>query len=675
MEITPCFMRETLQKYFGYTDFHPLQEEIISDVLNHHNVLVLMPTGGGKSLCYQLPAVMKDGITVVISPLISLMKDQVDDLRSIGIPAASINSTLDYNRVAEIKTQLIKKQIKLLYVAPERIMIPDFFYFLQQLNISLIAVDEAHCISEWGHDFRPEYRKLNLLKVNFPKVPLIALTSTAILQVQNDIVKQLNMASSKIYRGSLNRKNLFYQIRPKKEMYPHLLQYIRNHPKDSGIIYCQSRKSVDNLADKLNKDGIRALSYHAGLPSKIRNENQEKFIRDDVEIIVATIAFGMGIDKSNVRYVIHCDVPKSIEGYYQETGRAGRDGLKSDCILFFSYADKIKHEYFIRQIKDEQYRKIAYKKMRDMINFCTGNSCRRKTLLNYFGEKYDIPNCGMCSICVPPEKIEVVSHQKPELVISETKKTVESDYLRCNHKLFEILRGLRKEIADKERMPPYIVFSDVALKEMSTLYPQNLESFRKIKGVGDIKLKKYGNLFLEKIVNYCKNDNMKPKSISTDSFRDAIIEVIKSFKGAKIRSTDVSRILIGLGRSRRAGKLKMASHPLFGHFPQLSRKEIKKVINNMLSSCELEIVPRSQFSDILHGLRIPAQAISIKPKSYPVDDLRGRHPSAYEKWTKEEEQRLLSEYNNGKTIRELAELLGRQPGGIRARLKKLKIIL
>jgi len=452
MEITPYFMRETLQKYFGYTDFHPLQEEIISDVLNHHDVLVLMPTGGGKSLCYQLPAVMKDGITVVISPLISLMKDQVDDLRSIGIPAAFINSTLDYNRVAEIKTQLIKKHIKLLYVAPERIMIPDFLDFLHQLNTSLIAIDEAHCISEWGHDFRPEYRKLNLLKIHFPTIPLIALTSTATPQVQNDIVNQLNMVSPKIYRASLNRKNLFYQIRPKKETYQHLLQYLKNHPNDSGIIYCQSRKSVDNLSRKLQKEGIRVLPYHAGLSSDVRTENQGKFIKDDVEIIVATIAFGMGIDKPNVRYVIHCDMPKSIEGYYQETGRAGRDGLKSDCILFFSYGDKIKHEYFIKQIENEQYRQIAYKKMWDILNFCTSKKCRRKYLLNYFGEKYDIHNCNcnMCDVCVPLEKVEAVSYQKGEVKISKAKKSFDFEYSEFDPKLFEILRALRKEIADKE---------------------------------------------------------------------------------------------------------------------------------------------------------------------------------------------------------------------------------
>ncbi|MDI6757081.1 MAG: RecQ family ATP-dependent DNA helicase, partial [Endomicrobiia bacterium] len=569
-------MRETLQKYFGYADFHPLQEEIISDVLNHRDVLVLMPTGGGKSLCYQLPAVMKDGVTVVISPLISLMKDQVDDLRSSGIPAASINSTLDYRRVAEIKSQTIKKHIKLLYVAPERIMLPDFLDFLHQLNTNLIAIDEAHCISEWGHDFRPEYRNLNLLKIHFPTIPLIALTSTATAQVQNDIVSQLNMASPKIYRASLNRKNLFYLIRPKKDTYQHLLQYLKNHPNDSGIIYCQSRKSVDSLSLKLQKEGIRALPYHAGLPSDVRTGNQEKFIKDDVEIVVATIAFGMGIDKSNVRYVIHCDMPKSIEGYYQETGRAGRDGLKSDCILFFSYGDKIKHEYFINQIENEQYRQIAYKKMRGMLDFCTSKECRRKYLLNYFGEKYDIHNCNTCDICAPSEKADAVSYLKSEVKISKDKKSF-FEHPEYDQKLFEILRLLRKEIANKEKMPPYIVFSDAALKEMSTQRPQSLESFREINGVGEVKLKKYGSIFLEKIIAYCKSNESK--------------------QGADF----------------------------------------------------------------------------IKPESYSVVDIRKEYPTAYERWTKEEEQRLISEYNNGKTIKELSELSGRQTGGIISRLKKIKV--
>lgn len=504
-------MRQTLQRYFGYTDFYPLQEEIIGDVLKDRDVLVLMPTGGGKSICYQLPAVMRGNLTIVISPLIALMKDQIDNLRAIGITAASINSTLDHVRISEIKSQLVKNHIRLLYVAPERIMLPQFFDFLQQLSISMIAIDEAHCISEWGHDFRPEYRKLNLLKSQFPNVPLIALTSTATPLVQSDIINQLGMANPKIYRGSLDRRNLFYQIRPKKEMYQNLLWYIRNHPKDSGIIYCQSRKSVEALCDRLREDGIRALPYHAGLTPDVRSVNQEKFIKDDVEVIVATIAFGMGINKPNVRYVIHCDIPKSVEGYYQETGRAGRDGLRSDCVLFFSYGDRVKHEYFIEQIENEQYKQIAYKKLREVVNLCTGRGCRRKYLLNYFGEKYDVHNCNMCDVCVPPEKEKVISNQEGELIIPKTQKAVSLSRPEWDQKLFEVLRALRKEIANKERVPPYIVFSDVTLREMSIQLPQNLASFGKIKGVGQVKLRKYGNLFLNKIIDYCRANGVKPK--------------------------------------------------------------------------------------------------------------------------------------------------------------------
>lgn len=575
---------DALQKYFGYSSFRPLQGEIISDILKNNNVLVLMPTGGGKSLCYQLPAVMKGGLTVVISPLIALMKDQVDDLQSMNIPAVTINSTLTHEKLLEIKSRLIKKQIKLLYVAPERIMIPDFFDFLKQLNISLIAIDEAHCISEWGHDFRPEYRKLNLLKVHFPTVPVIALTSTATLQVQNDVINQLKIAGAKTYRGSLNRKNLFYRVLPKKDTYEHLLQYVKNRPNDSGIIYCQSRKSVDNLSERLREDGLRALPYHAGLETEIRNANQEKFINDDVEIVVATIAFGMGIDKPNVRYVIHCDMPKSVEGYYQETGRAGRDGLKSDCLLFFSFADKMKHEYFINQIENEQYQRMARKKMWEIINFCRTEKCRRKFLLDYFGEKYESQNCGTCDTCAPSEELTASApHQKQETSISRSSKTNPPDTSGREEQLFEILRLLRKEIANKEKMPPYIVFPDVTLKEMATRLPQNMESLAKINGVGPIKLKKYGGLFLDRIVDYC-------------------------------------------------------------------------AVNS-------------------HGRKI----IYVKPKTDSIQsssDLSGKNEisrsPAQEDWTKDEDQRLIEEYD--KTIHELSRLLGRNVDEITTRLKKLKII-
>ncbi|MDA3886599.1 MAG: ATP-dependent DNA helicase [Candidatus Delongbacteria bacterium] len=496
-------MHKSLQKYFGFTDFHPLQKEIIGDILNNNDALVLMPTGGGKSLCYQLPAVMNDGLTIVISPLISLMKDQVDYLQSIGISAVSINSGMDYDEIDKIRRQLINKEIKLLYVAPERIMTEKFLNFLHQLKISLIAIDEAHCISEWGHDFRPEYSKLNQLKEHFPNTPLIALTSTAIPQVQNDIIRQLNMENSKLYKTSVNRKNLLYRVMPKKKTYEHILYYLRNHTEDSGIIYCQSRKSVDKISERLQNEGIRALPYHAGLSSEVRINNQRKFIKDDVEVIVATIAFGMGIDKPNVRFVIHHDLPKSIEGYYQETGRAGRDGLQSDCILFFSYGDKIKHDYFIKQIEDEKFQKTAYRKLRDVINFSSNNKCRRKYLLNYFGEEYDIDNCEMCDVCIPSEEIEAISYSKGKDLKSKGRKS--SDILQgdFDQDLFEILRILRKKVADEENMPPYIVFSDVTLKDMASKLPKNSVEFLSINGVGEVKLKKYGSIFLTKIADYC----------------------------------------------------------------------------------------------------------------------------------------------------------------------------
>lgn len=532
-----------LKKYFGYEKFHPLQEEIIRDVIENQDVLVLMPTGGGKSLCYQLPAVMKNGVTVVISPLISLMKDQVDGLQSIGIPAASINSTLDYRKIAEIKLKLLHKHIKLLYVAPERIVLPDFFDFMRQLNISLIAIDEAHCISEWGHDFRPEYRKLCMLKENFPNIPVIALTSTAIRQVQEDITEQLKMKNSKIYRASLNRKNLFYEIRPKKNMFKSVLQYLHDYQKDSGIIYCQSRKSVEDLTERLKSEGVRALPYHAGLVSDVRNENQTKFINDDVGVIVATIAFGMGIDKSNVRYVIHCDMPKSIEGYYQETGRAGRDGLKSDCILFFSYGDKIKQEYFIKQIENEDLRKIAYKKMWDMIDYCKSKRCRRINLLGYFGERYNTGDCGMCDVCAPRKEIESELLAVSISEVIKEKKAVAPSCSSFDSDLFEVLRKLRKEIAEKENVPPYIVFPDTSLKDMAIKFPRDYTEFREITGVGDIKLKKYGDLFLEKIRGYCKDKGIADSNVNSrwTEEQDKILAE-DYFKIAKVLGRPVSQI-------------------------------------------------------------------------------------------------------------------------------------
>ncbi|MBS3909096.1 MAG: RecQ family ATP-dependent DNA helicase [Actinobacteria bacterium] len=487
-------MLTTLNKYFGYTTFLPLQQDIIEDVLNKDDVLALMPTGGGKSLCYQLPALLLDGLTIVVSPLIALMKDQVDGLVSNGVPAAYINSSLTTAEIAETKNALVKGEVKVVYVAPERLMMPDFLGFIKRLPVNLIAIDEAHCISEWGHDFRPEYRRLRAVKTNFPGVPVIALTATATIQVQNDIVEQLNIERCKRYRASFNRANLHYRIEPKVNAYRQLLKYLKEHKRDSGIIYCQSRKMVDTLSSDLKKDGYRALGYHAGMTSESRSENQERFIRDDAEIIVATIAFGMGIDKPDVRYVIHYDLPKNIEGYYQETGRAGRDGLKSDCILFFSYGDKAKIEYFIRQKDDPKERDAAYRMLRDMVGYCETNACRRTRLLAYFDEEFTEPNCGACDICL------------------ESRETY--DGTAFDHDLFEILRDTRKTIADDEGLPPYVIFHDATLKEMATFYPVSPEQLADISGVGEVKLKKYGERFLSGITGYCAANGIEAKEIA-----------------------------------------------------------------------------------------------------------------------------------------------------------------
>ncbi|MBN1349323.1 DNA helicase RecQ [candidate division KSB1 bacterium] len=393
-------MYDVLKKYFGHTEFRPLQKAIIERVLLRKDTVVIMPTGGGKSLCYQLPSLLQEGLTLVVSPLIALMKDQVDSLKAAGVAAACWNSALSPDEVEQVKSALVAGNVKLLYVAPERLMMDHFLAFSDQLNICLFAIDEAHCISEWGHDFRPEYRQLSELKKRFPQIPVIALTATATPIVQKDIINQLALSESKTFKASFNRENLFYEVRPKSDTYYQIVEYMKSRPNDSGIIYCMSRKTVDSLAASLQSDGFRALPYHAGMEKEERAKNQDKFIKDDAEIIVATIAFGMGIDKPNVRFVIHYDLPKNLESYYQETGRAGRDNLKSDCILFYSYYDKNKIEYFIREMQNPDEQQVAADKLQQMVDYAESYLCRRKLLLQYFGEEFNTANCGGCDNCL-----------------------------------------------------------------------------------------------------------------------------------------------------------------------------------------------------------------------------------------------------------------------------------
>lgn len=588
-------MNDLLKKHFGYDSFRPLQKEIIEDIIQKKDVLVLMPTGGGKSICYQIPAIMSDGLTIVVSPLISLMKDQVDGLKQLGIHADYLNSTQDLEVQYEIENKMLNGTLKILYVAPERLFNDQLQSILKKIHINFIAVDEAHCISQWGHDFRPDYRNIGRLKTTFPDVSFAALTATATNRVCKDIINQLGLKSPKIYKSSFDRSNLTYEVQDRVNSYSQILEYLKNHKGESGIIYCFSKKSVDQLVLKLQSDGYSSLPYHAGLSDEDRSKNQEMFINDDVDIIVATVAFGMGIDKPNVRFVIHQDLPPNIERYYQETGRAGRDGLSSKCILLYSYSDKSKIEYFIEQKEDESEKELARRQLYNMIDFAEATICRRSIILNYFGEVSEITNCKSCDICLnPPDRFDAteisnkifsciyrlnerfgVNYVAKVLTGSKSAQILENrhnnlstysivndfstkdiallirelimlgflnlskdkypilkltplaiEYIRgkktinlkkikfvrevhdtkvdYDQRLFEVLRVLRKKLSTDRNIPPYLVFSDASLREMSTKFPSNLDQFKDIKGVGNQKLEEFGNIFTDEINNYLK---------------------------------------------------------------------------------------------------------------------------------------------------------------------------
>jgi ATP-dependent DNA helicase RecQ len=390
---------QTLRTVFGFESFRPNQEAIIQNILQRRDVFAVMPTGGGKSLCYQLPALLMHGTAVVISPLISLMKDQVDAARENGIDALFMNSSLDQKELSDAYRRLSSGAVRLLYIAPERFALPQFIETLKTLSLSLFAIDEAHCISEWGHDFRPDYLGLSAIPSLFPNVPVAAFTATATEKVQQDIIAKLGLRTPHTIRASFNRPNLFYQVTPKTKIEQQLLEFLKDHEGEAGIIYRTTRDAVTTTAEFLSSCGVLALPYHAGLTAEQREKNQEAFNRDEIQVIVATIAFGMGIDKSNVRFVVHADLPRNIDAYYQETGRAGRDGEPAHCRLFFSRGDIPKLRYFIDQVEDEAERNAALAKLNQTVRFASHNVCRRKQLLAFFGEAYPADNCTACDVC------------------------------------------------------------------------------------------------------------------------------------------------------------------------------------------------------------------------------------------------------------------------------------
>ena len=654
---------DILKQYYGYSSFREGQENIIREILNGNDVLTIMPTGGGKSICYQVPALLLEGITIVISPLISLMKDQVDNINNLGIKSAYINSSLSNIEINNILDEAARNEIKILYVAPERLESQAFLELIASINISMIAIDEAHCVSQWGHDFRSSYRRISRVISLLRNRPIVtAFTATATDEVREDIVKLLELNNPKVFISGFDRKNLKIVIEKGVNKKNYILDYINNNRDESGIIYCSTRKEVDSLYDLLTSRDVNVEKYHAGLNDDYRKQAQENFIYDKCNIIIATNAFGMGIDKPNVRYVIHYNMPKNIEGYYQEIGRAGRDGEKSECIMLFSPGDVQTQKYIIDTATESSIRKEnELAKLQTMINLVYTQDCYRKFILNYFGEQYD-QRCNNCSNCEAPGELvdrsidaqkviscvyrmnqrfgigmvvdvlrgsknkkvydlsfdelstygiiknytkdaltefinmlishgylnykgeypvltlnklsmDIVKGERQVFVKEQVVKKIKSE----ENELFTILRELRMDISREEKIPPYVVFGDATLRELSNRMPVTNEQFLDISGVGNSKLNKYGDKFISKIKEYIEEKNIqvnwsfnsaKSSNISFDEVKNK--EDNKKEKADKRKSHDITVQLLKEGKSMKevAKERELALATIMSHVQQ-----------------------------------------------------------------------------------------------------------
>ncbi len=522
---------KSLKKYFGYESFRPLQDQVIANVLDKKDSVVLMPTGGGKSICFQIPAIVEEGICIVISPLISLMKDQVDSLKSVGISSHFLNSSIDHEEQNIIERLCLNGSVKILYVSPEKALSSGFMYFLKKLNINLFAIDEAHCISSWGHDFRPEYTKLSILKEHFSEIPMIALTATADRLTRKDIITQINLDNPKMFVSSFDRPNISLSVLPGQNRRKTIINFIMSRPNSSGIIYCLSRKGCEAMSEKLRDVGINSEYYHAGLSSEKRNDVQERFIKDKTQVICATIAFGMGINKPDVRWVIHYNLPKNIEGYYQEIGRAGRDGLKSEALLFYTFADV---KTLKEMLNESTQRELQTIKLERMQQYAESMICRRKILLNYFGENTD-KNCGNCDICKnPPKYIDgtIIAQKALSAIwwLSKENKKVGQGIL------IDILRGShRKEIVEHEynKIKTFGLGTDITYNDWQYYLTQILNL-----GFIDIAYDENYTLKFTESSKKVLSGETKVNLIDAQNFKRAIQENIKKQANKQVSSTD-----------------------------------------------------------------------------------------------------------------------------------------